>query len=482
MSSCILWFRQDFRLHDNPALRAALAAHETVHPVFILDDGAAGAWRRGAASRVWLHHALEDLQRALGGRLTVLRGDAGRVLEEVAARTGVQTVYWNRCYEPWRIRRDADIKKMLEEQSIVAKSSNSALLWEPWQVKKTDGTPYRVFTPFYRKGCLGAAEPPAPLPPPDAAELARLAEVPADMDGNAGIDGLGLLPLHPRWDTPMIAHWRIGEDGALARLEAFIADGLRGYKDGRDRPDRTHVSRLSPYLHFGHISPRLVWARVRQAQAAGDVPERDADGFLSEMGWREFSHSLLYYNPGLPEQPLQEKFAAFPWAAEDGGAALAAWQAGRTGYPIVDAGMRQLWQTGWMHNRVRMIVASFLVKDLMIPWQAGEAWFWDCLVDADLANNAASWQWVAGCGADAAPYFRIFNPVTQGQKFDPDGAYVRRYVPEIAALPDRYIHAPWEAPEAVLRHCGVEPGRDYPKPIVDHGAARERALAAFKGL
>ena len=470
----ILWFRQDLRLQDNPAYHAALESGSPILPVFILDDDNAGLWKRGAASRWWLYHSLSSLNKSLNGTLAIFRGDATKIIPELVEAACAHAVFWNRCYEPWRIARDSKIKTALEQSSIAVKSSNASLLYEPWTVSKDDGTPYKVFTPFFRKGCLGRGEPPVPLGLPHHVPtfFPRLKQ-------SLHIDDLDLLP-SIKWDKGFHDIWTPGEHGARERLGQFLDHGLKGYKEGRNHPDRENVSRLSPHLHFGEISPRTAWHAVRHAMEADPTIETDGDCFLSELGWREFSYSLLYTHPDLPTQPLQHKFAGFPWDKND--KALRAWQMGKTGYPIVDAGMRQLWQTGWMHNRVRMIVASFLIKDLMLPWTAGEEWFWDTLVDADLANNAASWQWVAGCGADAAPYFRIFNPVTQGTKFDPDGNYIRAFVPELAALPAKYIHEPWTAPANVLKQAGVEMGKTYPMPIVDHKAARDHALAVFKGL
>ena len=351
---------------------------------------------------------------------------------------------------------------------IQVESHNGSLLWEPWDIKKDDGTPYKVFTPFYRKGCLNAAAPRKPLGSPIEMSLLQ------DEDTMLSVDALDLKPKF-NWDETLAPHWTIGEEGAHHRLEDFIHNGLANYKEGRNLPAKPFVSRLSPHLRFGEISPNQVWYA---ATSQGDG--KDIDHFCSELGWREFSYSLLYHNPDLATVNLQKKFDGFPWS--DDLAALTAWQKGDTGVPMVDAGMRELWQTGFMHNRVRMITGSFLIKNLLLDWRHGERWFWDTLVDADPASNSASWQWVAGCGADAAPYFRIFNPVTQGQKFDPDGDYVRRYVPELSALPNKYIFNPWEAPADLLREANVELGVTYPKPIINIKASRERALAAFKAL
>lgn len=468
----IVWFRQDLRLADNPALTEAAKTGAPVLPVYILDDKNADLWKMGSASRWWLHYSLHALNANLSGSLACFNGDASKILPTLVKSNNVKAIYWNRCYEPWRIARDTGIKKILEELGIEARAFNAGLLIEPWSVKKSDGSPYRVFTPFFRKGLLGQGDPLPPLPAPKAKSFF------CPPSKSLSIDQLNLLP-KIQWGKKMEAYWTIGEKGAQARLKDFLDNGLQGYKEGRNYPDRNNVSRLSPHIHFGEISPRTVWHAVRQRMLAERL-ETDGDCYLSELGWREFSYNLLYCNPDLPEKPLQRKFENLPWDKDP--KALHAWKMGQTGYPIVDAGMRELWETGWMHNRVRMIAASFLIKDLMLPWQEGEKWFWDCLVDADLANNAASWQWVAGCGADAAPYFRIFNPVTQGEKFDPAGNYIRRFIPELAKLPDKYIHRPWEAPENTLSTAGVILGKTYPKPIIDHAAARERALESFKSL
>jgi deoxyribodipyrimidine photo-lyase len=466
----IVWFRQDLRLTDNPALLAA--AGRPVVPVYIRDRAGEGAWAPGAASDWWLHRALVSLGQNLAERgveLVLREGPAAAVLDALIAETGADTVYWNRRYEPAAIARDTAIKKSFEARGIVAKSFNASLLFEPWTIRNKSGEPYRVFTQFW-KTCL-AGEPP-PLPVASPAKLIAASKAPK----SEALAAWKLLPTKPDWAAGWDKIWQPGEAGAAARLERFLKYAVAGYKEDRNRPDLEATSRLSPHLHFGEIGPRQCFHAA--LAAAGGT--KGAEHFLSELGWREFAHHLLYQRPDLPEQALRADFRTFPWA--DDAKALRAWQRGRTGYPIVDAGMRELWQTGWMHNRVRMIVASFLVKHMLLPWQRGQEWFWDTLVDADLANNAASWQWVAGCGADAAPYFRIFNPILQGAKFDPDGAYTRRYVPELAKLPTEYLFAPWEAPANVLAAAGVALGKTYPKPIVDHADARARALAAFQSL
>lgn len=470
-SPVIVWFRQDLRLADNPALHAAHQTGAPIIPVYILDDDNAGPWKMGGASRVWLHHSLNALGQSLDGHLHVVAGDAATLLPALVKKTKATGVYWNRCYEPWRIARDKNIKAALEDNGIDAQSFNGSLLWEPWEIKKNDGTPYKVFTPFFRKGCLSAMPPRKPLPIPKKMNL-------ISAPGGGTVDDLTLLPARPRWDTGMVKHWTIGEKGAQKRLKDFIEDGLEGYKDGRNVPSQENVSRLSPYLHFGEISPNTAWYAAQSSGAANGL-ERDADTFMSELGWREFSYGLLYHTPSIVWDNLNARFNNFPWTDRET-RDVNDWQRGMTGYPIVDAGMRELWETGYMHNRVRMIVGSFLVKNLLVHWRQGELWFWDTLFDADLANNSASWQWIAGCGADAAPYFRIFNPVLQGEKFDPRGEYVRRYVPELKDMPDSHIHKPWDASPLILKAAGVELGKTYPAPMVDHGKARDRALEAFQ--
>ncbi len=468
VSPIIVWFRQDLRLRDNPALYHA-AGQGAVLPVFILDN--TGDWAPGAASRVWLHHSLAALNRSMHGHLIFMKGDPAGILPSLAAESGATAVYWNRCYEPQSLAGDKRIEDALRNAKIPHENFQGNLLIEPWDNVKDDRTPYKVFTPFRNK-FYRDYHPAPPLPAPQDLSFHKLAT-------GLSLDALGLLPTRTRWDRKFDAHWAYGEDGAQAQLDHFLAQGLKDYDEGRDRPDRDHVSRLSPYLHHGEISVRQVWHDVSRHMIA-EGAEQSGMRYLSELAWREFSSHLLHHFPDFPEQPFQPRFQNFAWAKTK--ANLRHWQNGTTGYPIVDAGMRELWETGYMHNRVRMIVASFLVKDLLIPWQDGERWFWDCLADADLGNNSGNWQWVAGCGADAAPYFRIFNPVGQGKKFDPEGDYVRRWVPEIGRLPAQYIHAPWEAPAGVLDEAGIRLGKDYPYPVVDHDKARLEALDRFKRL
>ena len=479
LTPTILWFRQDLRLQDNPALQAALDRRAPIVPLFILDDAAEGRWRAGGAARWWLHHALAALDASLrerGSRLILARGDARAVLRELGRATGAGALVWNRRYEPAIIARDARIKTEFAAAGWEVKSFNGALLHEPHEIANKQGGPFQVFTPYWRH-CLT-------LPVADALRFtAKVLPAPTDWPQSLPLEALELRPRLP-WDAGIHEAWQPGEAGAARRLKKFLAGSIDAYADTRNLPDCDGTSQLSPWLHSGEISPRQIWTAVRALAKDTGVfpPSNGARVFLSEVGWREFAHHLLFHFPHTPEQPLREDFKRFPWAADPGGHKLRAWQRGRTGYPIVDAGMRQLWQIGWMHNRVRMVAASFLVKHLRLPWTEGAAWFWDTLVDADLASNTLGWQWTAGCGADAAPYFRVFAPVLQGVKFDVNGDYVRRWVPELARLPAEHIHAPWEAPAEVLAAAGVKLGGNYPRPIVDHARARNEALAAFKQL
>jgi deoxyribodipyrimidine photo-lyase len=462
VSPAIVWFRRDLRLGDNPALAAALANHDRVLPVYIHAPEEDAPWPPGAASRWWLHHALADLSAQLRDRLLILRGPSLSTLQGLVQRSGADAVYWNRLYEPAAIRRDTEVKQALRAAGVTAVSSNAALLFEPWEVHNRQGGPYRVFTPFWKR-LLEFGLPRHPVAVPELE--GRLFDGMSDSSGNTLVE-LGLLPRIP-WDQGIDAAWHPTRAGAEARLDEFLATGLSHYAHGRDLPDKDQVSRLSPYLHFGQLGPREIVSPCRDdGHAAAD--------FLRELGWREFAHHLLFHFPHTSDKPLDERFASFPW--RDDGTAMRAWQRGRTGIPLVDAGMRQLWASGWMHNRVRMIVASFLSKNLLHRWQDGAHWFWDTLVDADLASNSLGWQWTAGCGADAAPYFRVFNPVLQGEKFDPLGAYVRRWVPELSGLPPKWIHRPWETPADVLRTAELTLGEDYPYPVVDLKASRQRAL------
>lgn len=471
----LVWFRQDLRLRDHPALSAAAALGPVV-PVYLWSPEEEGPWAPGSASRWWLHHSLRRLGESLrerGTRLVLRRGPALETLRELVAETGARFVYWSRRYEPALRARDEQIRAALLEAGAQPVEFKSALLLDPEEITNRSGRPFQVFTPFW-KTALERVQPPSPLRAP------RL-RAPARWPSSLPLEALGLEPRHA-WADGLRAAWEPGEDGGQAQLRRFVAEALHGYAESRNRPDQRGTSRLSPHLHFGELSPGQVWAAIRRAGEGGGMPEPAwrSWAFVTELGWREFAHHLLVHFPATPSEPLRPEFARFPWRRDP--EALRAWQRGRTGYPIVDAGMRELWATGWMHNRVRMIVASFLVKDLLIRWQEGAQWFWDTLVDADLANNTLGWQWSAGCGADAAPYFRVFNPTSQGEKFDPAGDYVRRWVPELGRLPQAWIHRPWEAPPEVLQAANVRLGPSYPEPIVSHTIAREIALEAYQRM
>ena len=467
----ILWFRNDLRLSDHPALTAAAETDAPILPLYILDDETPGRLCMGGASRWWLHGSLASLAKDLkqrGGELCLRRGKAAEVIEALLAETGASAVHATRGYEPWETALEKDVTHACMASGAAFRIFGGRLLFEREAIVTGDGKPYRVFTPFW-KACLAADRPRVPLPEP---KRLRFAVATSDR-----LEDLQLLPKRPDWAGGLRETWKPGETAAKARLGDFIDRHLARYAEDRSRLDLDATSHLSPHLHFGEISPNQVWHAVTHAAARGGGKDRGAESYLRELGWREFSYHLLHHYPAMPAATLRPEFAVFPW--RDDLAALSAWQRGETGYPIVDAAMRELWHTGFMPNRARMIAASFLVKHLLIPWQRGAAWFLDTLVDADLANNSASWQWVAGCGADAAPYFRIFNPVLQGAKFDPDAAYVRRWVPELSGLPAPDIYAPWQAPELALAQANIKLGKTYPLPIVDHAKARARALAAF---
>jgi deoxyribodipyrimidine photo-lyase len=464
MGAAIVWFRRDLRLADNPALAAALRAHSAILPLYIHAPDEEAPWSPGAASRWWLHSSLAALDADLatrGARLHLASGAALDVLRALVASTGAGAVYWNRVYDPAFVARDAAIKQALRADGVDASSFNGSLLFEPTEIVSGSGMPYKVFTPYWRAARAKLA-PQSPLPVPP-----RIA-----MHAPAGL-ALDALDLRPRiaWDGGLRETWQPGAAGAARRLDAFCANGLADYIAERDVPGHEGTSRLSPHLHFGEISPmQVAWALT---DAGSDARlASGAESALRELGWREFAHHTLFHEPQSTTQNLNARFDAFEWDTPEP-ALLARWQRGRTGIPIVDAGMRELWHTGWMHNRVRMLVASFLTKNLRMHWLEGARWFWDTLVDADLANNTQGWQWTAGTGVDAAPYFRVFNPVTQGERFDPDGHYVRRWVTELADFPSRDIHAPWRDPQR-LHACA------YPAPVVDLAASRQRALDAYR--
>jgi len=466
----LVWFRQDLRIADNPALSAAVAACDAVICLFIDDSQAQTVSQVGAASRVWLHHSLSDLQQSLQGRgneLILAQGASETVLEQAVKHFGVTRLYWNRCYDPVSIKRDKKIKQTFK--ALLPESFNSLLNAEPWETLKADDTPYRVYTPFWRMRTKD-------LPGPKPISAPRAIPAPP-VDKNAkgfsasSLESLALLPTRD-WHVNMMSHWRVGEKAAMSSLKRFLKSPVDDYNDARNIPSVTGTSRMSPHLHFGEISPRQILHILNKGSNNLSGLNEGEETFAKEIIWREFAYSLLFHFPHTIDKPLDKRFDNFPWEKRYT-KSLRAWQTGNTGVPIIDAGMRELYATGWMHNRVRMIVASYLIKNLLIPWQKGEQWFRDTLVDADLASNAMGWQWAAGSGADAAPYFRVFNPVLQGEKFDKSGNYVRHWVPEIAQIPDKFIHKPWELD--ALQRAQI----DYPEPLVDLKESRQRALAAF---
>ena len=471
----ILWYRNDLRLSDLPSLTSAVATGQPVIPLYIRDTQSTNARSIGGASLWWLHHSLQSLAtswQALGTKLVLRQGDPLLLLPELAEQSGAGAIYCSRSFEPWAGKLEEQLHKALGEQGVTFKRYGGTLLHDPDRVTTKAGQPFKVYTPFWRslsqqeiRKCVSAPS------------TVHVSEINLESDS---LDSWQLLPTKPDWAGGLRETWQVGEAAAAERLKQFIGADNFAYAEERDRPDLPATSRLSPHLRFGEISPAMCWHAAQFEAGRRPAAEADLEVFRKELVWRDFSYHLLHHWPELPTSAFRENFNAFPW--QKSADVLNAWQKGQTGYPIVDAGMRELWHTGWMHNRVRMIVASFLTKHLLQPWQDGEAWFWDCLVDADLASNSASWQWVAGSGADAAPYFRIFNPITQGQKFDPDGTYIRRWVPEIASLPDRYLNAPWTCPELELRSLGLVLGKDYPEPIVDHAMARRRALDSYEAI
>lgn len=472
----VVWLRSDLRLADNPAITHAVQSGRPLVVLYNLDDGSSGLRSLGSASRWWLENSLRGLDqdlKTIGGSLVLRRGPSARVLDEVVTATSAGAVCWNRRYDAAGIAIDAALKQSLRARGLSVSSFQANLLFEPWTVRSRAGEPFRVYSPFWR-AAIATGAPRAPLAAPT-----RLT-APAVPVASDKLEDWSLSPTSPNWAAAFFQSWTPGEAGGRAKIETFLADGIGHYAEHRDRPGHQSTSRLSPHLAFGEISPFQIWHATRMVADQEPNHHRHAEKFLSEIGWREFSYHLLHHWPDLATNNFQSRFDSFPWSEDD--AAVAAWRRGKTGIPLVDAGMRELWSTGWMHNRVRMIVGSFLVKHLLQDWRIGERWFWDTLLDADPANNAASWQWVAGSGADAAPYFRVFNPVLQGEKFDTDGGYVRRFVPELARLPAAYIHRPWEAPSNILVAAGVTLGQDYPYPIVDLAHGRDRALAAFESL
>lgn len=471
MPLTIHWFRQDLRISDNPSLSAAVENGEIL-PIYILDDYNSMDNKMGEASRVWLHYSLLKLNESLGGMLRVFSGNPLEIIPELIKAHNIQSVYWNRCYEPWRIKRDKILKAALLSQNIDVKSFNGSLIVEPWQCLKNDGTAYKIFFSFYKKAYFeGYFNTKEPL---SLKNISTNIYYTKETINSISIESLKLLPVHS-WGNKIIKGWKFGEIAAYEKLQSFLETRIKNYKEWRNFPDKANVSFLSPHLHFGEISPRQIYDLSNSLNN-----DKNNRSFLHEIAWREFSYYLLYHFPDISTNNLNKKFNQFPW--QNNKDLLKSWQKGKTGIPIIDAGMRELWQTGYMHNRVRMIVGSFLVKNLFIHWNHGERWFWNCLFDADLASNSCSWQWVAGTGVDSAPYFRIFNPVTQGQKFDVEGNYTRKYVPELKLLPNKYLFNPWEAPEHILAEAKIKLGINYPEPIIDLKFSRKRALEAFANL
>ena len=468
----LFWFRDDLRLADNPGLAAACASGRPVVLLFVLDVETREPRALGGASKWWLDKSLRSLAERIvskGGRLVLRRGAAETVVASVVKESGAEAVFWNRRYTPAR-KIDERIKAALKADGVAVESFNGSLLAEPFAVKTGSGGDFKVFTPFWKalqlQIAIGAAA-------PEPREISAGPKLKSD-----DIDDWALHPTKPDWSGGIGEMWTPGEIGARKRLRDFLKSA-DGYATGRDRPDEEHTSRLSPHLRFGEISPHQIWRAAQHAMDAGEAPVKDVQKFLAEVAWRDFSYHLLFHDPQMGHLSWRRQYEQVEWRRGTK-SELEAWKHGKTGYPIVDAGMRELWHTGYMHNRVRMIAASFLAKDLLVHWRKGEEWFWDTLVDADEANNANGWQWTAGTGADAAPYFRVFNPVLQGEKFDPNGDYVKRWVPELAGMPAKWVHHPWEAPTAVLNDAGVTLGKTYPEPIIDHDFARKRALETYK--
>jgi deoxyribodipyrimidine photo-lyase len=463
----IVWFKKDLRITDNPALSQAIKKGKII-PIYIFDESGAGDFKMGKSSIWWLHQSLKSLSKSLEGDLQIFKGNSQKILQEVIQKTDATGVYWNICYEPWLLERDKKIEKSLKEQNVEVQTFNATLLWHPQEIVKKDGTPYKVFTPFFKNGCLKID------PPREIISKTKNMDL---LNKKIGIKIDDLDLFDKKTDEKLSKYWQPGEEYAMKRLKYFIKHGLEDYKRGRDFPALEVTSRLSPHLQFGEISPNQMWYLAKDL--GYELATKDnVQTFLKEICWREFAYNVLYFKPDMPRENLDKKFNKVPWGYDKKD--LQAWTEGQTGYPIIDAAMRELFQTGFMHNRMRMVVASFLVKNLMIHWHKGEDWFWDLLVDADLASNSFNWQWVAGCGYDAAPYFRIFNPVLQAKKFDSKAEYIKKWVPELSKLPLKYIFEPYKAPSSILQEAGIYLGKHYPKPIIDIKKTSKLALETFK--
>ncbi|MBP9706138.1 MAG: deoxyribodipyrimidine photo-lyase [Oligoflexales bacterium] len=474
--TAICWFRDDLRLEDNLAVSAA-STYKHVIFIYIDSDEDSGAWPMGSASRWWLHHSLSSLQKSirhLGGDLQIAQGSYKEVFEKIFSEQKIAAIFWGRRYIASKLNVDAQIKELAKSRDIFCKSFNNSMLLEPWEVIKDDARPYLVYTAFWKTFLKKYR---------NAEIITRPKILPKSKKTSVAcaIDHLNLLP-KIAWDREFYNNWRVGEDAAKNKLESIGSSEISSYLELRDIPSKDGTCRLSPHLRFGEVGPRQVWGHIiKSSNGVSAQKKLSIEQLLKEIVWREFSYYLLYHFPHISEQPLRKEFENFPWEEDED--KLVKWQKGQTGYPIVDAGMRQLWRTGWMHNRVRMISASFLVKHLLVPWQQGARWFWDTLLDADLANNTQGWQWSSGCGADAAPYFRIFNPILQGQKFDPDGTYVKRWLPELALSSLDDIHQPWLGGSKLKTSLkNTKQQQKYPGPIVDHQVARLQALQAYDCL
>ena len=464
----IMWFRQDLRLNDNPALDALNRKYKKIIPIYILDNKV----DMGSATKWWLSQSLLELDLSLkkiNSKIFFFKGNPGTILKKIIDENNIDAVYWNRLYDSYSINRDKLIKKNLIDKNIDVKSLNGSLLLEPWQIKNKSGNFFKVFTPFW-KTSLELFSQFQQIKKPTKLIFPKIL-----IDMELSLNKLNLIPKQKNWVKKISKYWNPGEKEAIKVLEIFIKKKINDYAIGRDRPDKMNTSMLSPYLHFGEVSPVKIYIKIRSL----NVNKNDnIKKFLSEIGWREFSYNLLYHYPKINKSPIQKKFEKFPWIKDNTN--LKKWKNGQTGIPIIDAGMRQLYETGWMHNRIRMIVGSFLCKNLLIHWKEGEKWFYDTLVDADIASNSAGWQWIAGCGADAAPYFRIFNPILQGEKFDPDGVYVKKFVKELKDIPAKVIHRPWDIELEKQKNYNCIIGKDYPYPIVDLSSTRKRALLAYQ--